>query len=195
MGLFWTLSFQRSNPHYCPLYIYSNIFEHIQIFSNTFKYLWTHSNILEHTQIFWTHSNIFERIQVHISEHTQSILKTFNIFCTHDIYFFTVKSENLEKQNNIMAWTPKRNYWISRIGLMGTLSSLQKSVVLKLIISFFHYFWCQNWDQWHKMSEKHTHVYFFNFWLKNKRVWLEKIGKKWTNSRNLKVAGNYPNSH
>ena len=49
---------------------------------------------------------------------------------------------------------------------------LQKSKFLKLIISFIHYFWCQNWDQWHKMSGKNTHIYFF------KRVWAENIGKK-----------------
>ena len=73
---------------------------------------------------------------------------------------------------------PKGNYWILRIGLMGSLSSLQKSEFLKLIISFFHYFWCQNWDQWHKMSGKNTHIYFFYFRFKNKRVWAEKIGKK-----------------
>ena len=88
---------------------------------------------------------------------------------------------------------PKGNYWILRIGLMGSLSSLQKSELLNLIISFFHNFWCQNWDQWHKMSGKNTHIYFFYFWFKNKRVWAEKIGKKRKNSKNLKVAGNYPN--
>ena len=33
------------------------------------------------------------------------------------------------------------------------------SAVLKMIISFFHYFWCQNWDQWHEMSGKTTHIY------------------------------------
>jgi hypothetical protein len=37
---------------------------------------------------------------------------------------------------------PKGNYWILRIGLMGSLSRLQKSEFLKLIFSFFHYFWC-----------------------------------------------------
>ena len=58
------------------------------------------------------------------------------------------------------------------------LSCLQKSEFLKLIISLFHYIWCQNWDQWHKMSGKNTHIYFFYFWFKNKRVWAEKIGKK-----------------
>ena len=33
---------------------------------------------------------------------------------------------------------PKGNCWILRIGLMGSLSSLQKSEVLKLIILIFH---------------------------------------------------------
>ena len=33
---------------------------------------------------------------------------------------------------------PKGNYWILRIGLMGSLSSLEKSEVLKLIILIFH---------------------------------------------------------
>ena len=55
---------------------------------------------------------------------------------------------------------PKGNYWILRIGLTEILSSLEKSEFLKLIISFFHYFWCQNWDQWHKMSGKNTNLYF-----------------------------------
>ena len=70
---------------------------------------------------------------------------------------------------------PKGNYWILRIGLMGSVSSLQKSEFVNLIISFFHYFWCQNWDQWHKMSGKNTHIYFFYFRFKNKRVWAERI--------------------
>ena len=50
---------------------------------------------------------------------------------------------------------------ISYQSLAGGLRSLQKSEFLKLIISFFHYFWCQNWNQWHKMSGKNTHTYFF----------------------------------
>jgi hypothetical protein len=69
---------------------------------------------------------------------------------------------------------PKGNYWILKIGLMGSLSSLQKSEFLKLIISFFHYFWCQNWDLSHKMSGKKTHIYFLYFQFKNKRVWVKK---------------------
>ena len=88
---------------------------------------------------------------------------------------------------------PKENYWIFRIGLIGSHSSLHKSEIFKLIISFFHYFWCQNWDQWYKMSGKNTHIYIFYFWFKNKRVWAEKIGKNRKNSINLKIAGNYPN--
>ena len=74
-----------------------------------------------------------------------------------------------------------------------SLSSLQKSEFLKLIISYSHYFWCLNWDQRHKMSGKNTHIYFYYFWFKNKQVWAEKIGKKRKNSKNPKVAGNYPN--
>ena len=80
---------------------------------------------------------------------------------------------------------------ISYQSLAGGLRSLQKSEFLKMIISFFHYFCSQNWNQWHKMSEKNTHIYFFYFWFKNKQVREEKIGKKRKNSNNLKVAGNY----
>ena len=43
-------------------------------------------------------------------------------------------------------------------------------VFLKLIISFFHYFLCQNRDQWHKLSGKNTHLFFFYIWFKIKRV-------------------------
>ena len=43
-----------------------------------------------------------------------------------------------------------------------------KSEFLELIVSFFHYFWCQNWDQWQKMSGK-TPIYIsFYFLFKNK---------------------------
>jgi hypothetical protein len=43
------------------------------------------------------------------------------------------------------------------------------------------------------MSGKNTHIYFFYFWFKNKRVGAEKPEKKTKNSKTLKVAGNYPN--
>ena len=62
---------------------------------------------------------------------------------------------------------PKWNYWILRIGLMGSLSSLQKSEFLKLIISFFHYFWCQNWYQWHKFSKFNNFLWVCWFLCKN----------------------------
>ena len=55
----------------------------------------------------------------------------------------------------------KRIFWILRIGLSGSLSGLQKSEFLKLIISFLNYFWYQHWDQGHKMSGK-KHQYFFD---------------------------------
>ena len=40
--------------------------------------------------------------------------------------------------------------------------------------------------------EKHAHIFFFYFCFKNKQVSAEKIGIKRKNSKNLKVAGNYP---
>jgi hypothetical protein len=43
------------------------------------------------------------------------------------------------------------------------------------------------------MSGKYTQIYFFYFQFKNKQVWAEKIRKKQKNSKNLKVAGKYPN--
>ena len=51
-----------------------------------------------------------------------------------------------------------------------------------------------NWDTHFvpKMSGKNTHIYFFYFSFKNKQVWAEKIGKKQKNSKNLRVASNYP---
>ena len=61
--------------------------------------------------------------------------------------------------------------------LAGSLCSMIKSEFFKLIISFFHYFWCQNQDQWHKMSGKNTHICIFYFWFKTKQVWAEKLEK------------------
>ena len=58
---------------------------------------------------------------------------------------------------------PKENFWILRIGLARSLSSLQKSELLKLNISFLHYFWCQNWDQWHKISFGYVDFYAKSF--------------------------------
>ena len=80
----------------------------------------------------------------------------------------------LQKKSNVA----KCFFDICNAEMAQSLSSLEKSEFLKLIISFFHYFWCQNWDQWHKMSGKNTHIYFFYGWFKNKRVWAEKIRKK-----------------
>ena len=71
--------------------------------------------------------------------------------------------------------------------------SLQILEFLKLITSFFHYFWCQNWDQWHKMSGRNTHIIFFTFGSKINEIERKKLEKRQKNSKNLKVAGNYPN--
>ena len=100
---------------------------------------------------------------------------------------YGISSPEIQNQKDfcIKINIPKGNYWILRIGLMVSLSSWQKSDFLKLIISFFHYFWCQNWDQRHKMSGKNTHIYFFYFRFKNKRVWAEKFGKIRKKFKNL----------
>ena len=73
------------------------------------------------------------------------------------------------------------------------LNSLQKSEFLKLIISYFHHFWCQNWDQWHKMSGKNTHYFCF----KNKQVWAENIEKneKIPKTQKLQAITLKSNSH
>ena len=42
------------------------------------------------------------------------------------------------------------NYFHLLLGLR----SFQKSAFLKLTILFCQYFWCQIWDQWHKLSRK-----------------------------------------
>ena len=95
-------------------------------------------------------------------------------FVAH-LLLYTVANVSRIFRNRRLA---KGNYSILRIGLMGSLSSLQKPEFLKLIISCFHYFRCQKWDQWQIMIGKKTHIYFFYFWLKNKQVWAEQIGKK-----------------
>ena len=108
---------------------------------------------------------------------------------------FTVCSEGGHGQNDsrwsfntIKAYTngsiPRQYFFDTNyFQLLMGLRSFQKSEFLKLIISFLHYFWCQNWDQWHKMSGKNTHIYFFYFRFKNKRVWAEKIRKKQKNPK------------
>ena len=73
--------------------------------------------------------------------------------------------------------------------LLMVLSYLQKSEFLKLIILFFHNFWRQNWDEWHKLREKNTHMYFFSTFCSKLTSLSEIIGNKWKNSKNLKVAG------
>ena len=73
---------------------------------------------------------------------------------------------------------------------MGSLSGLQKSEFVKLIISFFHYFWCKNWDQWHKLSGKNTHIYFFySFCATDLNFCIKNIGRiKWSTLQTLIFA-------
>ena len=101
-----------------------------------------------------------------VGESNQIYLVSF-MCLTFDTTFIFTKKSNVRKCF----------FDICNAEMAQSLSSLQKSEFLKLIISFFLYFWCQNWDQWHKMSGKNTHIYFFYLRFKNKRVWEEKIGK------------------
>ena len=88
----------------------------------------------------------------------------------------------------------KWNYWIFRIWLMGSLSSLQKSEFSK--VDYFILPLClvpklkpvaQN--EW----KKHPYIFFSTFGSKINKFERKKIRKKQKNSKNLKVAGNYPN--
>ena len=88
------------------------------------------------------------------------------VACIHPMAIRVVEFSNggykIRKKIGLRINIPKGNFWILRIGLMGrSLSSLQKLEFLKLIISFFHYFWWQNWDQCHKWVEK-TPIYIFS---------------------------------
>ena len=69
----------------------------------------------------------------------------------------------------------------------------KKSEFLKLYISFFHYSGCQNWDQWQKLVEKVPIYSFSTFGSQINQFERKKLGKRQKNSKNLKVAGNYPN--
>ena len=93
----------------------------------------------------------------------------------------SIKSERFLPKNQ---WKIKGNFWILRIGLKGSLSSLQKSEFLKFIISFFYYFRCQNWDQWHKWVEK-TPIYFFQLLVQKVNKFERKKSEK--NEKNPKT--------
>ena len=75
-------------------------------------------------------------------------------------------------------------------GLRLESQKLQKSEFSKLIISIFQHFFCQNGNQWHKMSGKNCHIYFFYFGSKINELEQKKIGKKRKYSNNQNVAGN-----
>ena len=76
---------------------------------------------------------------------------------------------------------------------MGSLSSLQKLEFVKLIISFFHYFDTKIEISGTKWVEK-TPIYIFSIFGSKINVFeRKKSEKKRKNSKNLKVAGNYPN--
>ena len=55
-----------------------------------------------------------------------------------------------------------------------------------LLITLDH-FWLENQIQWEKLSRKNTHIYFFYFWFKSKRVWtsLDEFGRKKSKAQKL----------
>ena len=83
-----------------------------------------------------------------------------------------------EKDFCIKINIPKRKLFTFENWTNGEPQQLAKIRVLKLIISFFHFF-CAKIEtsalQWHKMNGKNIHIYFLRFL--NKWVWAEKIRK------------------
>ena len=74
---------------------------------------------------------------------------------------------------------------------MGSLSSWKKSEFLKLVISFFHYFWCQNGDQWKVEVEKIPIYIFSTFGSKINEFEQKKLEKTEKIPKTQKVAGKY----
>ena len=104
-------------------------------------------SIIVLTTLFWCH-DVSSKTIAFIPGKTSFICfskKNWYIFCAWLGGYFGNTGCQLFKRG-IRNWKdfclkiniPKGNYWILRIGLMGSLSSLQKSEVLKLIILIFH---------------------------------------------------------
>ena len=117
---------------------------------------WTFFSVL--MQSDWLNEQIYEsidqwkKIGLPKSEGTKQMEPILN---------FQVPSEGLElvtllhcPRINMI----KGNFDTNYFKLLMILSSLQKSEFLKLIVLFLHYFWCQIWNQWHKLSGKNTHI-------------------------------------
>ena len=96
-------------------------------------------------------------------------------------FFFKKRFYNISLEDQFLMPTTLNHLWFS-------VDSKNQSF-LKLIVSLT-LFWVPNLSS---VTQIGTHIYFFYFWFKNKRVWAKKIGKNRKNSKNLKVAGNYPN--
>ena len=102
-------------------------------------------------------------------------------------------SNGVYEIKKIFAWewtNPKDFSLILRIGQTGSLSSLQKSESLMLTFSFFHYFWCQNWDQWHKKT--HIYVYIFSTFGSKINEFEQKNWKKTKKFQNPKSCRQLP---
>ena len=114
-------------------------------------------------------------------------LTYWNVICSRAVFFLLLVVKVIDALNFIdstisftMGWNifsgknqmlQNAFFVICKAEVAQSLSSLQNWEFLKFIISLFHYFWCQNWDQWHKIGGKNYHIIFFYFWFKNKWVW------------------------
>ena len=85
---------------------------------------------------------------------SSAVVRVSKVVAHHSLH-----NEGIYKWVNSAPIFLDRNYF----ELLMVLSSLQKSAFLKLTILFAQYFWCQNWDQWHKLSGKHIHIFFSTF--------------------------------
>ena len=81
---------------------------------------------------------------------------------------------------------------ISYQSLAGKLCSLKKSRVFKVDYFILPSFLVPKSRSMAQMSGKNTHIHIFYFWFKNKRVWAEKIGKIWKNSKKPKSCMQLP---
>ena len=102
----------------------------------------------------WLHTNLAKVAKWRVShEHLMVATDLYNRYILR--FFDCLAHPNLSATFATDQKWPIRHLCISFQSLSGSLRILKKSEFLKLLISFFHYFWCQNQDQWHKIC-----VYF-----------------------------------
>ena len=127
-----------------------------------------------------------------------------DIFSSSDIWL-------LGLDINISSVVEFQRSWVLKSKILAQESKCSKEI---LIPTTLNYLWSsvvsknQSFQSWFSCSytifgakfeisgtnwvEKNTHIYLFYLWFKNKRVWAEKIGKKWKNSIKPKSCRQLP---